>query len=161
MGRSCMRSGMALAVAGLAAGGCALLSGPAAHAADGETSATTCSWVVVARSTDVRQDAGTRFRLLTKLVSGDFISKACETKNGWVKILEPEYIRGARIRGGWVVLKDLKPIGTPHDAVGAGGGGTSKAADTLLPATGLGLIALGGGVAITRRRRQPEKAPTA
>ncbi|HEX6468379.1 MAG TPA: hypothetical protein VF069_04735 [Streptosporangiaceae bacterium] len=163
MGRTYTRPGMALAVAGLAAGGFALASGTPARAADGptptpaatETTTTFCSYVVVARTTEVHQDAGTQFRLLTRLVDGDFLTKAtCQTKNGWVKILDPEFIRGARIRGGWVVVRDLKPVGRPSQAVGAGGGGTAKNANTLLPATGLGLIALGSGVVITMRRRR-------
>jgi hypothetical protein len=167
MGRIRVRTGMALATAGLATSGFALLSGAPAQAAQAETTVAsapsrdglaTCWFKVNARhGLWVRKGPGTGHGKITLLKKGTKIRTTCAS-SGWVKIHEPVKYKGKHIKGGWVARKYLCPLDSkaPHGAVDTGGGGTStsEAASPLLPATGVGLFALGSGIAIAASRRR-------
>ncbi|GAA2155895.1 SH3 domain-containing protein [Actinomadura napierensis] len=80
------------------------------------------------------------------------IGADCTATNGWVRLRQSV---PANQVGKWVFRAYLKPI-TPRSGVMAGGGGTSASTsrDPLLAGAGLGVIALGGGVAIAALRRR-------
>jgi hypothetical protein len=167
MGRIRVRTGMAVAVAGLATSGFALLSGVPAQAAQVETTVdaapsrdgvTTCSYKVIAHhGAHVRKEPKKDHNVITTLPHGTHIRATC-AKSGWVKIVWPKTFKGHVIKDGWVDRHLLAPVHKPHGGVDAGGGGTSAEASPLLPATGVGLFALGSGVAFAAWRRRPAEA---
>ncbi|MDL4816151.1 hypothetical protein [Actinomadura opuntiae] len=79
------------------------------------------------------------------------IGADCTATKGWVRLRQSV---PANQIGKWVSRTYLKPI-TPRGGVMAGGGGTAAASNgPLLAGAGLGVIALGGGVAIAALRRR-------
>ena len=149
MERKSARIGVALTVACLATGGLALLNGgPAQAAAPSQPRATNCSYVTI-RATLVREGPNSHDPMITELPKGTHISATCSPTQGWVSIIRPETFHDKHIKGGWVPIHDLAPNG----GASAGGGGTSRGASSL-PATGLGLVTLGSGVALLALRRR-------
>ncbi|NDU77584.1 hypothetical protein GWI34_33945 [Actinomadura sp. DSM 109109] len=109
-----------------------------------------CRYEVTARSgLAVRNGPGTRFKKVGSLPYRKHISADCKN-SGWTQL------RGgvpAAWIGKWVARAYLKPI-KPTGGVRAGGGGTSMSSFPMLAGTGLGVLALGGGIAVAARRRQ-------
>ncbi|CNE40135.1 Uncharacterised protein [Mycobacterium tuberculosis] len=155
------RGGIALAAAGVATSGFALLGGGTAYAAtttDHSAAARTCRYEVVTRGADlnVRTGPSVRYRVVGHVANRTHLSADCKSKpTSWT-----------RLRGGvdkklidhWVDGAYLKPI-RPSGGAGTGGGGTSAEITGPMLATtgaGLGAIALGGGIAIAARRRRSE-----
>lgn len=154
------RGGIALAAAGAATSGLALLGGGAAYAATttDHAAARTCSYKVVTRGADlnVRSGPSTKYRVVGHLKNGKHVTADCKKKSdSWTRL------RGGvpkNLIGKWVYGAYLKPV-RPSGGAGTGGGGTSAEINTPMLATtgaGLGAIALGGGIALTARRRRSE-----
>ncbi|HEU5023788.1 MAG TPA: hypothetical protein VFV01_02595 [Spirillospora sp.] len=149
------RTGVKLAVAG-AASGLTLLSGGAALAATAPHGGPVgagdiCRYEVIARSgLNVHQTP--RGKLIPPpLKFGLHIGADCKASNGgWVELHQG--VPKNQLHG-WVFKRFLKPI-KPTGGASAGAGGTSAAADPMLAGAGLGAIVLGGGLAVTARRRQ-------
>ncbi|HEX6468382.1 MAG TPA: SH3 domain-containing protein [Streptosporangiaceae bacterium] len=163
MGKVRTSTGLAFAVAGLAASGFTLFSSVPAQAA----AVPTGTFQVTASSgLNVRKGPGTNFGVITALKNGTKIRATCQlygTSHNWRKIFEPVTYNGKHIRGGYVSNTFLKRLSgcvaaAPSGAVATGGGGTSQqaGASPALPAAGLALITLGSAVAIATGRRRPE-----
>ncbi|MEV3923374.1 SH3 domain-containing protein [Actinomadura coerulea] len=109
-----------------------------------------CRYEVTARhGLAVRNGPGVKFKQVGTLPFGKHISADCKN-SGWTQLrgsVPPAWI------GKWVSRTFLKPI-KPHGGVKAGGGGTSMASFPMLAGAGLGVLALGGGIAVAARRRQ-------
>ncbi|SNR37571.1 SH3 domain-containing protein [Actinomadura mexicana] len=109
-----------------------------------------CRYEVTARSgLAVRNGPGTRFKQVGTLPHGKHIGADCKN-SGWTQLRQS--VPQAWI-GKWVFRTYLKPI-RPSGGVSAGGGGTSMSSFPMLAGAGLGVLALGGGIAVVARRRQ-------
>ncbi|MEU9838147.1 hypothetical protein AB0C69_02885 [Actinomadura sp. NPDC048032] len=109
-----------------------------------------CRYEVTARhGLAVRNGPGVKFKQVGTLPFGKHIGADCKN-SGWTQLRQsvpPAWI------GKWVAVRFLKPI-KPHGGVMAGGGGTSMSSFPMLAGAGLGVLALGGGIAVVARRRQ-------
>ncbi|MEU8307658.1 hypothetical protein AB0C84_29255 [Actinomadura sp. NPDC048955] len=114
------------------------------------TAVKVCRYEVIAKhGLAVRNGPGTKFKQVGTLPYGKHIGADCKN-SGWTQLRQsvpPAWI------GKWVAVRYLKPI-KPHGGVMAGGGGTSMSSFPMLAGAGLGVLALGGGIAVAARRRQ-------
>lgn len=158
MGYKYARTGMAVAVAGVAITGVTLLSGGPAQAGSGPRPQISSCLYKTAKVTAVRKGPGLHFTVVTHLPKGFIIRGSCvERDHHFVRIFDPAKFDGVTIFDRFVFRNDLFML---RGAAQAGGGGTAKAASPFLPATGLGVLTLGGGIALTAwRRRATAMAP--
>ncbi|WP_141579909.1 SH3 domain-containing protein [Actinomadura sp. WMMA1423] len=110
-----------------------------------------CRYEVIAKhGLAVRQGPGLKYKKVGTLPYGKHIGADCKN-SGWTQLRQsvpPAWI------GKWVAVRYLKPI-RPHGGAAAGGGGTSMSSNfPMLAGAGLGVLALGGGIAVVARRRQ-------
>ncbi|GAA1818927.1 hypothetical protein [Actinomadura chokoriensis] len=159
--RTTARGGIALAAAGVAASGFALLGGGTAYAAPttGHAAvAKTCAYKVVTRgrNLNVRTGPSVKFRVVGTVKDGQHVTADCKAKpTSWTRL------RGGvakNLVGKWVDGAYLSPIKPSGGADTGGGGMSAQVTGPMLATTGAGLgaIALGGGIALTARRRRSE-----
>lgn len=155
--RSSTRTGLAVAVAG-AASGLTMLGGGAAAAAAATTASPAqpgagdlCRYEVIARD-GLRVRETPRGKVIPPALKfGTRVIADCTPSHGgWVELHGGVPVSQ---RHGSVFAKYLKRLG-PAGGVSAGGGGTSMEANWTLAGAGIGALVLGGGIAITARRRQ-------
>lgn len=155
--RSSTRTGLAVAVAG-AASGLTMLGGGAAAAAAATTASPAqpgagdlCRYEVIARH-GLRVRETPRGKVIPPALKfGTRVIADCTPSHGgWVELHGGVPVSQ---RHGSVFAKYLKRLG-PAGGVSAGGGGTSMEANWTLAGAGIGALVLGGGVAISARRRQ-------
>ncbi|TYK46699.1 hypothetical protein [Actinomadura decatromicini] len=155
--RSSARTGMAVAVAGVASG-LTMLSGGATALAATTTAPPTrladdgiCRYEVIARHGLKVHETPRGKEIPPPLKFGKRVLADCKTSHdGWVELRGDVPVSQ---RHGWVFAKFLKRI-KPVGGVSAGGGGTSAAANPMLAGAGIGALVLGAGVAVSARRRQ-------
>ena len=155
--RSSARTGMAVAVAGVASGLTMLGGGAAAAAATSAASpeqpgaGDLCRYEVIARD-GLRVRETPRGKIIPPALKfGTRVIADCTPSHGgWVELHGGVPVSQ---RHGSVFAKYLKRLG-PAGGVSAGGGGTSVEANWTLAGAGIGTLLLGAGVAVSARRRQ-------
>ncbi|GLZ06264.1 hypothetical protein Acsp03_37300 [Actinomadura sp. NBRC 104412] len=142
IGTAMITAGMGLAALGVA--------GPASAAQqqpmDGMSKPTGCRYEVTASALHVREKP--QGKIVGSLPRGRKFTGSCKTTRGYVQIFS---VVPSKFNHKWVYGRYVKRI--PHGGIPAGAGGASVSPDYLMAGAGLGAIALGGGLVLTRRRR--------
>ncbi|QFG21982.1 hypothetical protein [Actinomadura sp. WMMB 499] len=146
IGTAVLTAGMGLTALGVT--GPALASQPA-DGDGGGAAPKTCRYEVTPRDgVNVRKTPqGTK---IGALPYRQHFTGSCTTTKSYVQILGGTGVPKNLVKG-WVFSRYVKKI--PSGGVGTGGGGTASTPDYMMAGAGLGAIVLGGGLALSTRRR--------